>query len=226
MNALRTIRNIRLIAKRIRPLTSTRRMSLFPRSFITNDQSPLPPILRLLDEFDQFSRTPETRSNSQLRSFTPKFDVKEQKESYELYGELPGIDQKDIEIEFTDASTLTIKGHTERSYSEGHPPAGLIEDSKSSGNKDKTITVSPGEGKKEKHEHNEDSGVAVRKETRKTSDHRFWVMERSVGEFSRSFSFPTPVDQESVKASMKNGILSINVPKAKKPEGRKIRINS
>ncbi|RKF79831.1 30 kDa heat shock protein, partial [Golovinomyces cichoracearum] len=53
---------------------------------------------------------------------------------------------------------------------------------------------------------------------------KYWVMERNVGEFSRSFGFPTQIDQDAVKASMKNGILSIVVPKAKKQEGRKITI--
>ncbi len=51
------------------------------------------------------------------------------------------------------------------------------------------------------------------------------MSERSVGEFSRSFSFPVRVDQDAVKASMKNGILSILVPKAKKHESRKIDIS-
>jgi HSP20 family protein len=35
------------------------------------------------------------------------------------------------------------------------------------------------------------------------------------------FSFPQPVDQEHVKASMKNGILSLSVPKAKKEQAQK-----
>ena len=42
---------------------------------------------------------------------------------------------------------------------------------------------------------------------------KYWVSERSVGEFHRSFSFPGRVDQDGVKASLKNGVLSIVVPK-------------
>ena len=53
---------------------------------------------------------------------------------------------------------------------------------------------------------------------------RFWISERRVGEFTRSFSFADQVDQEAVKASLKNGILSIVVPKAPKPESRRINI--
>jgi len=55
---------------------------------------------------------------------------------------------------------------------------------------------------------------------------KLWVSERSVGEFARSFTFPSRVDQDNVKASMKNGILSVLVPKAKKHESRKITISS
>ena len=42
------------------------------------------------------------------------------------------------------------------------------------------------------------------------------MFERSVGDFMRTFKFPTGVDQEKVNASMENGILSISVPKAGK----------
>ncbi|KAJ5516140.1 hypothetical protein N7527_007700 [Penicillium freii] len=54
--------------------------------------------------------------------------------------------------------------------------------------------------------------------------HRFWASERSVGEFQRVFSFPTPVDQHNVKASLKHGILSIKVPKTTAATSKKITI--
>jgi HSP20 family molecular chaperone IbpA len=38
-----------------------------------------------------------------LKTFSPKFDVKEAADAYELHGELLGIKQEDIKIEFTDA---------------------------------------------------------------------------------------------------------------------------
>ena len=53
---------------------------------------------------------------------------------------------------------------------------------------------------------------------------RYWVSERSVGSFQRTFSFPGRIDAENVTASLKNGILDITVPKAKAPEARKINI--
>lgn len=50
---------------------------------------------------------------------------------------------------------------------------------------------------------------------------RYWVSERLTGEFERRFKFPGEVDQEAVKASLKNGILSVVVPKVARKE-RKI----
>lgn len=51
-----------------------------------------------------------------------------------------------------------------------------------------------------------------------------WVSERYTGSFTRSFKFPSKVDQEAVRASLKDGILAITLPFARKPESRKIQI--
>lgn len=52
------------------------------------------------------------------------------------------------------------------------------------------------------------------------SQTRYWVSERLTGEFERRFKFPGEVDQEAVKASLKNGILSVVVPKVARKERR------
>ncbi|KAH6668397.1 HSP20-like chaperone [Halenospora varia] len=205
--------------------TTTRKMSLFPRTFIADDPvTSFSPLFRLLDDFDDYSRGIGGRHHrSHLKAFTPKFDVKETAQAYELHGELPGIEQKDVEIEFTDQQTLTVKGRTERSFTKGTPAAGFIEEPEMSGR----ITEGGENDAQKSHKDNTSSGAAVVKtdEDNKEPDHKYWVSERSVGEFSRSFSFPTRVDQDQVKASMKNGILSILVPKLKKTESRKIAIS-
>ncbi|CAI7574402.1 unnamed protein product [Penicillium crustosum] len=41
----------------------------------------------------------------------------------------------------------------------------------------------------------------------------WWVSERSVGDFRRTFNFPSAVNQEKVHASLKDGVLSMTVPK-------------
>ena len=189
--------------------------TLFPR--FPSDHG-LDSLFRLLDA----DVTPQRASHS-VRSFSPKFDVKEDAKSYELHGELPGIEQKDIDIEFVDNNTLVIKGRTEREYKSSNDENDkrgkaahrtTLEDEKADEKPSTDIAKSQkNEGAVEKH--------------KEQPGHRYWVSERSVGEFQRTFSFPGKVDRDAVKASLKNGILSVVVPKLKKEaESRKIVIGS
>ena len=191
-------------------------MSLFPR--FTQEFAP---IFRLFDEYDRQAFRNLDREFTNVRSFTPKFDVKETKEGYELHGELPGVEQKDINIEWTDNNTLTISGRHEHVREEGQRPQGFIENGEASQQK----KLQP----KVEDDPSESNKVAKQSENKDVSKHdenkaKYWVSERSVGEFHRSFAFPARVDQEAVKASLKNGILSILVPKAQAPQPRKISI--
>jgi len=60
------------------------------------------------------------------------------------------------------------------------------------------------------------------KDAKEENYHR---IERSYGSFLRTFSLPSQVDPEGVKASFKDGILTIEVPKAEEAKPRKIAIN-
>lgn len=51
------------------------------------------------------------------------------------------------------------------------------------------------------------------------------AQRRVVREFSRTYTFPTPVDFDGTTADLKDGLLTIVVPKPKKPEPRRIIIN-
>ncbi|OJD32362.1 heat shock protein 30 [Diplodia corticola] len=194
-------------------------MSMFPR--FTQEFSPL---FRLLDDYDRVSRSaPFPQGAQSLRSFTPKFDVVEKKENYELHGELPGIAQENINIEWSDSNTLTISGRVEHRSERGERPRGYIEGEEHNEPHYQKPSVEDdqptGETSQEVTKTNQD------KEVGKPADGaKYWVSERSVGEFHRSFSFPGRVDQDSVKASLKDGILSILVPKAQAPKARKINI--
>jgi HSP20 family protein len=59
------------------------------------------------------------------------------------------------------------------------------------------------------------------KDVKKESYHR---IERSYGNFQRSFSLPHQVNGEKVEASFKDGVLTIMVPKAEQARPRKIAI--
>ena len=49
-------------------------------------------------------------------------------------------------------------------------------------------------------------------------------MERSYGTFYRIFTLPTSVDQDSVKASFKNGVLEITIPKSESSRPEQINV--
>jgi HSP20 family protein len=63
------------------------------------------------------------------------------------------------------------------------------------------------------------------KETKKDSYHR---LERAYGSFSRSFLLPSTVDQNGIKAKLKDGILEVKLPKvsAMKPKAISIEIHN
>ena len=206
-------------------------MSLFPR-FPNTEYGPL---FRLLDDYtNQYSSGNSTSSS--IRAFHPKFDVREHKDSYELQGELPGIEQKDVHIEFADPHTLVIKGRIEREYSSDGSQAargsitGEVTDNTSHKatveDEDAETSHTSGKGAgKDGQKGGEKNGQVAKSggsDQVQKGGTKYWVSERSVGEFHRAFSFPSRVDQDNVKASLKNGILSIQIPKATTHQAKRI----
>ena len=53
---------------------------------------------------------------------------------------------------------------------------------------------------------------------------RCHIVERATGSFSRSIKFPVPVDPAAVKAGMKNGVLTVTVPKGAAARTQRIKI--
>jgi HSP20 family protein len=56
-------------------------------------------------------------------------------------------------------------------------------------------------------------------------DVEYHRVERVTGKFSRSFYLPQTVKQDSIKATYRDGILEIQVPKAEEAKPRQITIN-
>lgn len=185
------------------------------------------PLFRMLDDYDSHravNRPANKKDMTQTApspSFQPRFDVRELKDSYRLDGEIPGATQNNIDIEFTDSNTLNIKGRVERDYntittteesdrvhevstptsrssspSKYHPPT--VEDENEEGQ-----SAVPVESPSKKFKTEESS----------IPKYKYWVSERAVGDFNRTFTFPSRVNQDAVSASLKNGVLSIDVPK-------------
>ncbi|KFX95310.1 hypothetical protein V495_08654 [Pseudogymnoascus sp. VKM F-4514 (FW-929)] len=209
-------------------------MSFHPHAFFSSPSqstSSFTPLFRLLDDFDTYSRHAPRQSARAEKTFVPKFDVAELPNHFELHGELAGIKQSDVAIEFTDPQTLSIRGRAERSYSSGTPAAAIEEGAA-------TPAISEDGATTPKSDHqptveDEDAptttvaapaAVQPEKKQKKEPEERLWISERSIGSFARVFHFPGRIDQDGVTASMKDGILSVVVPKAKKHESRKIEI--
>ncbi|KAK3493649.1 HSP20-like chaperone [Neurospora crassa] len=231
-------------------------MSLFyPRSALSHPSSSLgnqptfSSLFRMLDDFEKYAQQVSSGSliptnlgssllpslpstgatGSVLETFNPKFDVTEDDSGYNLQGELPGVDPKNVDIEFIDPQTLVISGRVERTHTEGDPNlrlGGPAESKKiEGGGKEQKETKETKETKEQK-EQKEQQQKEQKEGEGKPSAPRYWLSERSYGEFRRVFNFPTPVDQDNVNAKFENGILHVKVPKSEKKGSRKISIQA
>jgi HSP20 family protein len=61
-----------------------------------------------------------------------------------------------------------------------------------------------------------------REEEHREEGDSYYAMERSLGSFARSFTMPDGVDAENVTADLKQGVLTLRIPK--KPEAQPKRI--
>lgn len=222
---------------------------MFAPRFYTQAEPNFTGLFRLIDDFDKYANDGASQPNGRhhtrhIQTFTPKFDLRETENNYELHGELPGIEKKDVHLEFTDPQTIVVRGRVERTYTSGTPPAGLLEKSdetpKEQQHHDKahqptveddveddgaSTTTAGAPTPATTVAEVEKSKAPAQQQPQPKPQHKFWVSERSVGEFSRTFQFPSRVDHDQVSASLSNGILTVVVPKAKKHESRRIAIN-
>ena len=114
---------------------------------------------RLFDDFAGDYHWPFTNGRGGM---TPTIDVSETDKEMTVEAELPGVDEKDVDVTLSD-NLLTIKG----------------------------------EKKQEKEEKKKD----------------YHLTERSYGSFSRSMTLPFEADPNKIKATFKDGVLRITLPK-------------
>jgi HSP20 family protein len=119
---------------------------------------------------------PEGRSEEALTNtaFAPPVDVYEDEHSVTLKIEVPGIDEKDIDVRIEN-NTLTV--HGERKF------------------------------EKEEKEEN------------------YRRVERQYGSFTRTFTLPNTVDQESVQANYDKGVLKVTLTKKAEAKPKQIKVN-
>lgn len=126
-------------------------------------------VKRIFDDF--FALEPVDLFDS---AWLPTVDVEEDEKSIHVRAEIPGIDEKDINVTLED-NVLTISGE--------------------------------------------------KKEERKEENKRYVLAERRFGSFKRSIALPAEVKSDSVKASFKNGVLTIDFEKKEVSQPKRITIN-
>lgn len=65
-----------------------------------------------------------------------------------------------------------------------------------------------------------------RKVEREETEDNYRRVERQYGSFSRSFTLPETVNADSIHADLKNGVLTLRLPKKEAPKPRAIPVNA
>ncbi|KXJ90732.1 HSP20-like chaperone [Microdochium bolleyi] len=189
---------------------------------------------------------------SRFPAFNPKFDLRETDTAFELHGDLPGVDKDQVHVEFADEHTLTVRGRVEREWKSS---SGGDDESKKAANHDNDSNKNNKEAAKDAATNKSNNTAAAdtnkdnEKQVSKSDSNnsataasgeppqkqaRYWITERSVGEFSRSFRLggheagAPEIDHDGVRARLDNGVLSVTVPKKVRKETqakRRIAIN-
>jgi HSP20 family molecular chaperone IbpA len=120
---------------------------------------------------EEVSREEHTRPG---RTFVPKVDIVETDQGLRLWADLPGVDEKSLDVSFVDG-VLTIDGRVAaEEYAELRPI----------------------------------------------------YTEYNVGNFVRKFTLPTDIDPTAIKASLVDGVLELELPKAEHAKPRRIEIQT
>ncbi|KAK5096738.1 hypothetical protein LTR70_002893 [Exophiala xenobiotica] len=158
-----------------------------------------------------------------MLTLAPKFDIKEIQNEFILEGELPGVEKKDISLNFVDDNTLVLKTRTEKVREEGAIPQGPVEGEgerqagdvhMSAASQDATQA---NEAQAQGQDRANDTAIATQNQNKEVSQPapapQYHLTERSIGTFQRVFSLPGELKHAEVKASLKNGVLTVTVPK-------------
>jgi HSP20 family protein len=87
----------------------------------------------------------------------------------------------------------------------------------------------PGVAEKDLHVQLSENRLSIsgKRESEKTEQgETFYATERSYGSFTRSFTLPEGIDGDKIRAELKNGVLSITVPKRPEAQPKKISVAS
>lgn len=125
-------------------------------------------------DLQKTENTAATERIRNVKTFVPRVDIYETKEALFLIADMPGVDEKTVDVEL-EKNVLTISGRVENG---------------------------------------------------KVKDYSLVFSEYEVGDYERTFTLSDEIDREKIKASVKQGVLRLELPKAEKVKPKKITINA
>ncbi|CAG1968424.1 unnamed protein product [Fusarium graminearum] len=170
------------------------------------------------------------------RPWEPRFEAHETEDSFVLYGELPGLNKENVTVEFPEPRKLVVSGKVERftdapkpaeTTAEQTAPAPAVEsdneDTQSRSSYQATVEDDV-DDEFEVLSHTSQKSETVSQPQPETPSQKAAEKQpeqpeepRRAGytkEFSRYFTFPTYINHEAVTAELKDGLLTITIPKA------------
>ena len=168
-------------------------------------------------------------------AYSPSFDVCESDSAFFLEGEFPGVGTKDdITIEKLGPRTLLVESNMARFdlYDEWGLPALAPLSATQSGSVEQLhhhrgANRGMARGRDQEGGDRPDNPRSEQQDVRRDADGlHIRLAERHVGYLQRSFTFPSPVDIDAMKARLRHGLLVMMIPKARdgRHESRKIDI--
>ncbi|MCF7953287.1 MAG: Hsp20/alpha crystallin family protein, partial [Spirochaetales bacterium] len=160
-----------------------------------------PNYLNLFDDFDKFFDGFWNRVPAENRK-VPSVDIQEDEKAYVLDAELPGYEEKDIDVHVED-HILTIESRREDKHA---------------------AQPAEKEAETENQDRKEEKAADGNAEKNEAENRNFLVRERRLASFRRSFKLPEGVDEDSIQGEYKNGILHLEIPKKAKEQPKKIAV--
>jgi HSP20 family protein len=113
------------------------------------------------------------KKNGWEKTFEPEVDLVEEKDSFIVKADIPGIKKEEMDIK-VEGRLLTLKGE--------------------------------------------------RKEEKETKEKNYYASERFYGAFTRMIELPTDVKADQVKATYKDGVLEITLPKTEGAKAKQVTV--
>ncbi|KAH8886629.1 HSP20-like chaperone [Thozetella sp. PMI_491] len=221
-------------------------MAFFTRNLWAQEPARIP-LFHFLDDFESYPQQSSDRRSrrSPFQPFQPKFDISQDEDAYDLFGELPGVSKDNIEIDFTGPRTLRIRGQAGRPYASGSAPSNLssaaqppnatvemgqdtekfnqrqrqptVEDDLEDVTVEAAASASPANGSA--------AATPATKEVetgaKLAGNAKSRITEANIGQFSQTFNFPYLIEQDAVIANLQDGLLTIHLPKTPKEQFRR-----